>query len=205
MGKAFSMISNPFRNFNVESRAHKIISQPKPIPAPRHEKDEADLQRLIKEFPKVYQDSLKKNEQLDKHLKEVFVTSREPNVNIKQEYNLNRPLPMDRTNVGPFLYGVKEPENIPIGKTTLGKVMELITKHQSDPKAYNSKRVSEELAIPGETAKNILKYVRVFEVYIPQERETKAKFAGPSLPKVQVLKQLRKQLPPPNPKEKEKT
>lgn len=48
MGKALSTIANPFKNFNLESRAHKVISQPKPIPAPKHKKDQLDFERLMK-------------------------------------------------------------------------------------------------------------------------------------------------------------
>lgn len=48
MGKALSTIANPFKNFNLESRAHKVISQSKPIPAPKYKKDELDFDRLMK-------------------------------------------------------------------------------------------------------------------------------------------------------------
>lgn len=47
MGKVLSL-ANPFRNFNVESRAHKVISQAKPVPAPKYKLDEIDLERLMK-------------------------------------------------------------------------------------------------------------------------------------------------------------
>ncbi|KAJ8933628.1 hypothetical protein NQ314_013891 [Rhamnusium bicolor] len=155
MGKVFSMISNPFKNYNLESRAHKVISQAKPTPAPRHKTDEVDFERFMKDYPKAYKESLKKNEQLDKHLKDIYVKSHDATINVKQGQNPNRPLPSDRATVDDYLF-----------------------------------------CIPEETVKNILKFYRVFEVYIPQERQTKARFAGPSMPKVQIIKQLRKQLPP---------
>ncbi|KAG5882139.1 hypothetical protein JTB14_005968 [Gonioctena quinquepunctata] len=205
MGKIYSTIKHPLRNFNLESRAHKIISQPKPIPAPRHEKDQIDIERLMKEYPQVYEGSLKKDEQLDRHLKDIFVTSHDTNIAMKQEQNPERPLPADRTTVESFLYGVKDPEKIPLGKTTLAKALEFITKHQSEPKAYNAKTIAEEFLIPEQKVRDILKYFRVFEVYIPQERKTKARFAGPSLPKVQIIKELRKELPLPDPKQSGKT
>lgn len=40
MGKALSMLSKPIKEFNIESRAHKIISKNKPIPAPMHKSSE---------------------------------------------------------------------------------------------------------------------------------------------------------------------
>lgn len=47
MGKYLSVL-NPFRNFNIENRAHKAISQTKPSPAPKFEADQKVLDRLLK-------------------------------------------------------------------------------------------------------------------------------------------------------------
>lgn len=53
MGKVLSVV-NPFRNFNVESRAHKVVSQSKPIPAPKHKTDQIDIERLIKGLKNIF-------------------------------------------------------------------------------------------------------------------------------------------------------
>lgn len=50
MGKVFSSVKHPFKNFNLESRAHKIISQPKPSAAPRFKKDQIEYERMLKGF-----------------------------------------------------------------------------------------------------------------------------------------------------------
>uniref|UniRef100_A0A6P7H7Q0 Protein NDUFAF4 homolog n=1 Tax=Diabrotica virgifera virgifera TaxID=50390 RepID=A0A6P7H7Q0_DIAVI len=201
MGKAYSSLKNPLKNFNVESRAHKVISQPKPIPAPRHKREQDQYDRMLQEYPKEFEESLKKNEELDKNLKSVFVTSQDQNINIKQEANPNRPLPTDRSQVEPSLYGIKEPEpnKVPIGKVTLGNVLEFISKYQGDPKNYNAKVIADKFTLQEQTVRNILKYFRVFEVYLPQERtKTNAKFVGPSLPRVHIIKEFKKQLPKPD-------
>ncbi|KAJ8945872.1 hypothetical protein NQ318_002712 [Aromia moschata] len=198
MGKVLSMVANPFRNFNLESRAHKVISQAKPTPAPRHKKDQIDIDRLMKEYPGAYEESLKKDEQLDRHLKDVFVTSRDVTPVTVQSPDPGRLLPSDRRSVGQYLYGVKDPDHVPLGKVTLKTALEFITRHQNEPRTYGSKKISEEFSIAEETIKNILKYYKVFEIYVPQERKTKARFAGPATPKVEVLKQLRKELPLPS-------
>ncbi|CAH2012259.1 unnamed protein product [Acanthoscelides obtectus] len=214
MGKVLSSIRHPFRNFNLESRAHKVISQEKPKPAPWRHTDQIEIERLMKEHTKEYEESLQKHEELDKHLKQVYVTSTNPDeIPNKKNENPDRPLPTDRTTVQPFLYGMKEPERIPAGKSSLKGILELISLHQNDPKIYNAKKIAEDTMIPENTIKNILKYYRVFEVYIPQERQVKAKFAGPSLPRVEIIKQIRKELPapsnkrlpPPSPSDKDKT
>lgn len=48
MGKVFSMLTRPIRNFNVESRAHKIISKEKPNAAPLHKSNLEEAQRLLR-------------------------------------------------------------------------------------------------------------------------------------------------------------
>ncbi|XP_023023345.1 NADH dehydrogenase [ubiquinone] 1 alpha subcomplex assembly factor 4 [Leptinotarsa decemlineata] len=203
MGKIFSTVKHPFRNFNLEYRAHKVISQPKPIPAPLHEKDQIDVERLMKEFPDVYAKSLQKDEKLDKHLKDIFVTSHDPNIAHKLEQNPERPLPTDRKAVETFLYGVKQSEKIPLGKVSLATALEFITNHQGDPRKYSAKKISEDCLLPEEKVNSILKYFKVFEVYVPLERTTDSKFVGPSEPKVRIIKELRKKLSPPDAKEKE--
>ena len=47
MGKVFSsFVKRPIRNWNVENRAQRVISQDKPQPAPRHKSTE----KMIQEF-----------------------------------------------------------------------------------------------------------------------------------------------------------
>lgn len=50
MGKVFSIASKPFREFNIESRAHKVISKGKPTPAPKYKSDELDYERILKGY-----------------------------------------------------------------------------------------------------------------------------------------------------------
>ncbi|KAF7268821.1 hypothetical protein GWI33_018167 [Rhynchophorus ferrugineus] len=180
MGKILSTIKHPFRNFNLESRAHKIIGQSKPIPAPKFEKDELDLQRLQKQYPEVFKEGLRKDEQLDQHLKDVYVVSHDPVSEIKQPQNPNRPLPQDRSQPDMYLFGHKEPEKVPLG----------------DPKLHTAENISKVYKLPESTVSNILKYYRVFEIYVPENvKKTKGKFAAPSKPSSYVTKDISKLLP----------
>lgn len=36
MGKVYSLLLRPIRTFNIENKAHRIISRDKPVPAPLH-------------------------------------------------------------------------------------------------------------------------------------------------------------------------
>lgn len=53
MGKVFSMVSKPIRDFNLENRAHKVISKDKPIAAPKHKADIVDYERILKGCVKI--------------------------------------------------------------------------------------------------------------------------------------------------------
>lgn len=48
MGKVMSVVLAKAQRFNVENRAHKVISQSKPNPAPRFESNLKDLERVLK-------------------------------------------------------------------------------------------------------------------------------------------------------------
>lgn len=52
MGKAMSALVStavrPLRDYNVEQRAHKVISQSKPKAAPKYESNEKELARILK-------------------------------------------------------------------------------------------------------------------------------------------------------------
>lgn len=48
MGKYLSLMRNPLRNFNVESRAHKAIEREKPVSAPRHKSEQIAYERTMK-------------------------------------------------------------------------------------------------------------------------------------------------------------
>lgn len=48
MGKVFSVVTRPLKNFNVESRAHKIISKEKPVAAPHYAANILEAEKLLK-------------------------------------------------------------------------------------------------------------------------------------------------------------
>jgi NADH dehydrogenase [ubiquinone] 1 alpha subcomplex assembly factor 4 len=78
MGKVLSLMGRPLRNYNIENRAHKIISKEKPTPAPKHKSDQIDYERMMKEYPEAFEESQQKHEQLNKYLKDVYVQSHDP-------------------------------------------------------------------------------------------------------------------------------
>lgn len=59
MGKVISLL-NPFKNFNVEYRAHKIISREKPTVAPLHRSDKIDIEKMMKGIMDIVRYRIKK-------------------------------------------------------------------------------------------------------------------------------------------------
>lgn len=84
----------------------------------------------------------------------------------QKEPNPNRPLPTDRSTVGGFLYGVKEPNHIPLGKVTLGSALEFISKYQSEPINYNAKKIAEEHSLPENTVSKYFHFNQVVSLLI---------------------------------------
>lgn len=125
-----------------------------------------------------------------------------------------RSLPLDRGEVQDFEYGIKEPEKVPVGRATLKQALQFITNHQNDRRRYNAEKIAEDYLIPQETVgkytksfptvrrgqtfllvEHILKHYKVFEVYFPEQRKSKAKFAGPSIPRLRITPDQQKLLP----------
>lgn len=46
MGKVLSVIQRKANRFNIESRAHKLISKDKPTPAPKHPSTIQELENI---------------------------------------------------------------------------------------------------------------------------------------------------------------
>lgn len=48
MGKVLSIALRKAQRFNVENRAQRVISQPKPKPAPKYESNLKDLEKILR-------------------------------------------------------------------------------------------------------------------------------------------------------------
>lgn len=48
MGKVMSVVAGKVQRFNVENRAHRVISQDKPKAAPKFESNIKDLERVLR-------------------------------------------------------------------------------------------------------------------------------------------------------------
>lgn len=184
MGALVTRALRPIRSFNIENRAHRVISKEKPTPAPRYQHALDDMRRAMDEDPKINEKLNVKNAELDKMLKEVYVTSEgKPEEDITREIqrkNPNRPLPMHRMQPEDYEYGFKEPDKIPYGRVTLRKALEFLQAHQCDPNEATAEKIAHEYKLKLEDVNNTLKYFKTFEVFVPETKTAPATFAGPA-------------------------
>lgn len=177
MGKVLSSLSRQVKMFNIEARAHKIISKEKPTVAPSYPYAIKDMERADREDPGFMEKEKIKDMQLDKHLKDVYVVSRDPvkKAESTKETKEDRPLPLMRSSVDYPEYGYVEPgvTEVPQGKFTLKQAMKFIADHQSQPDVYTAQHVAKDYKIDVKLAENVVTHFRMFDLHMPKTREKK--------------------------------
>lgn len=198
MGALVTKALRPLKTFNIENRAHRVISKEKPTPAPRYPDNLEDLKRAIEAVPNIDDKLDKKDPALDDRLKEVYVTSKgRPEDDItreKRSQSKTRPLPLDRKMPPEYDFGFKEPDRVPYGKTTLRDAINFITFHQSNPNEVTAAKIAFEYKLREEDVEHILKYFKTFEIYLPKTKDSPAMFAGPATLRKQLYKLDTKQI-----------
>ncbi|KAL6448895.1 hypothetical protein ACFW04_000562 [Cataglyphis niger] len=161
MGKVYSLLTRPIRTFNVENRAARIISREKPIPAPQYPSTEKQKKLSDKVNPNFLKEHYQKNVQLDQRLKNVFVTSTDPQKVIEPTRE-SRPLPQNRRAIDEYTFDFFEPTTIPVGKCSLKQVLTFLSQHKYDPATYSSENIAAEYKIDKKVVENILKHFKLY-------------------------------------------
>ncbi|CAK9795551.1 Protein NDUFAF4 homolog [Anthophora quadrimaculata] len=138
MGKVYSLLTRPIRTFNVESRAERVITREKPIPAPEYTAEQKQREEVKKLYPNFMETHNKKNPKLDDYLKNVFVVSKDP-----QEVPSSIKL-----------LGTK-------GKCTFNEVVEFLNLYQHNPKEYTVEKISQDYNLDKQTVENIVSHFQI--------------------------------------------
>lgn len=199
MGALVTKALRPIKSFNIENRAHRVISKEKPTPAPRYPDNIEDLKRTLEAEPDIDEKLDKKNEELDKRLKDVYVTSfgrPEDDITreIKSDNKSKRPLPQDRKMPEEYDFGFKEPDKVTYGRTTLRDAINFISAHQTNPSEITAAKIALEYKLKEEDVESVLKYFKTYEVYLPETKTSPAVFAGPAQMRKQLYKLNTKEL-----------
>ncbi|CAH2097736.1 unnamed protein product [Euphydryas editha] len=192
MGALVSRALRPLKSFNIENRAHRVISKEKPEVAPRYPSTMEELKRVQEIDPEIDSKLDRKDVELDQRLKDVYVTSYgRPEDDVtkeKREQRPDRPLPQYRGAVPDFDFGLMEPEKVPYGKTTLRHAIDFISAHQVNPEEVTAAKIAYEYKMKEEDIENILKYFKTYEVYVPATKQSPALYAGPTKLREQLYK-----------------
>ncbi|CAI6368539.1 unnamed protein product [Macrosiphum euphorbiae] len=173
MGVAGSHFTKRIRRFNVIERTERVINKDKPIPAPLHKADAERLKQLLKDDPQLKEELVNKNSTLGKNLHSVYVTSKGDLPNIYPQSKTK--LPQNRVQEFNTAFTFQEPENVPAGRYTLTQITECIADHYKDKQMYTSEVLADRVKIDKKLMDNILKYYRVFDMYVPEKMVEKKK------------------------------
>ncbi|XP_795121.5 NADH dehydrogenase [ubiquinone] 1 alpha subcomplex assembly factor 4 [Strongylocentrotus purpuratus] len=168
MGGALRRIAT---NFNVESRAHRLLDQQKPRPAPKHPKTAEKIAQYQRENPQILEQQQRKDESLLGMLKDVKVVSEEVEgkrlmneADAAESQKKARPLPQNRkANPGsPAVF--LEADEVPEGRLSVGQAMELLAKHKRNKNEFNAERLAQDYKMDLDDTKKILEYFQSFKV-----------------------------------------
>lgn len=163
MGKVYSLLTRPVRTFNVENRAARIISRKKPIPAPQYPSTEKQKKLSDEVNPNFLKEHYQKDVQLDQRLKDVFVTSTDPE-KIIESARESRSLPQDRHRPDEYILDSFDLTTIPAGKCSFKQILKFILQHKQDPVTYNSESIAAEYKIDKKIVDDVLKHFKVYTV-----------------------------------------
>lgn len=158
------------QRFNVESRAHKVISADKPKAAPKYESNVRDLQRALEADPQLVEKLSQKNEPLDSRLKQVFVTSQREILNAGGQAAPEKSMPLNRTAPEDFEFGYQESARTPTGKVTMRNVLKFLGEHQAQPEEFPAARIATDYGLPEEQVENILKHYKMLALHVNDPR-----------------------------------
>ncbi|XP_031783576.1 protein NDUFAF4 homolog [Nasonia vitripennis] len=174
MGKTASRMTRPLKNWNIENRAHKVISKEKPTVAPTYSSTQKQID-LVNQLDPEYKDrSQKKDPGLDDNLRQVFVRTNSTEVQeIDSRSNPNRPLPKEKTLQEGFEFGFYESTVVKDGKVSLRQAMEFINNHKKNPEKYTAEAIAKEFKLDSKLTANILEFYKIFEVRETEKHHNK--------------------------------
>jgi len=163
MGKVYSTLTRPVRSFNIANRAERVISREKPVPAPQYATTEKQKKLSSEVNPHFLEDHYRKDGQLDQRLRDVFVTSTDPQA-IKEPMRESKPLPQNRRSLDDesFYEPYYGPAMIPAGKCSLKQAFAFLLQHRRDPVTYSSENIASEYKMDKKVVDDILKHFKLY-------------------------------------------
>lgn len=166
-------LSRAFRNFNVESRAHRLIGKDKPSPAPMYPGTKETVAAVLSSHPEIQGKVFKRDDNLLSRLKEVYVDSMDPLAEVKHEV-----LPPASEFRGPkqtmsSVFLNIDVESIPKGKIAIIEALTILNNYKQSPQTWTAERITKEYNLNIQDTKALLEFFRPFDVKIiaPKKNE----------------------------------
>ncbi|NXS56205.1 NDUF4 factor, partial [Brachypteracias leptosomus] len=155
-------LARVFRSFNVESRARREISKEKPTPAPRHPIARTDP---LADHPEIQKEISRKNDRLLTLLKDVYVESRDPPVQVKDgcgEHLPCKPEEKRLTKLGHL-------EDLDVKKVSKGRIsiveaVTLLNNHKLHPQIWTAEKIAMEYSLELKEVNSLLEFFIPFTV-----------------------------------------
>ncbi|KAI5750065.1 hypothetical protein M8J76_012542 [Diaphorina citri] len=165
MTTAGRFMTRKMKRYNVENRALKFIDQDKMPIAPKHPSTVEMLESITKD-PKVREELIRKNTDLDENLKHVYVKSlHKPVTNDDEKERLrSRKLPQERSYVPDLKFGHTEPTVVPKGKYSLSQVIDMLTDHATDPMVHTPQVLAEKYSLDVKLVESLIMYFKMFKI-----------------------------------------
>ncbi|XP_077145811.1 NADH dehydrogenase [ubiquinone] 1 alpha subcomplex assembly factor 4 [Ranitomeya variabilis] len=162
------------KNFNVESRAHRLLAKNKPSVAPKHPGTEEAAHTAISNHPDFQDKIYKKDDQLLSRLKDVYVDSTDPSPQVKDDVplpkqeDLRLPMHMMRNET----FGISL-DNIPKGKISIVEALTILSNHKNSPTTWTAEKIAGDYSLDIKDTKAMLDFFVPFEVKIASKDEEK--------------------------------
>ncbi|NXN26179.1 NDUF4 factor, partial [Nycticryphes semicollaris] len=155
-------LTRVFRTFNLENRARREISKEKPTPAPRHPTSRLDE---LAARPGIQEEIYRKDDRLLTLLKDVYVESRDPPVQVKGGGGEHLPCKQEEkrlTKLGNL--GDLDVQKVPKGKISIVEALTLLNNHKLQPQIWTAEKIAVEYSLELKEVNSLLEFFIPFAV-----------------------------------------
>ncbi|XP_063297392.1 NADH dehydrogenase [ubiquinone] 1 alpha subcomplex assembly factor 4 [Pelobates fuscus] len=169
-------ISRVFRDFNIENRAHRLIGKDKVRAAPPHPGTREAQQAQIEKHPEIQEAVYKKDDKLLLRLKEVYVDSTDPSLQVKSEdepLSVQEEFRLPKLTMGSNQFSVVDVKDIPKGKISILEALTALHNHKQNPQIWTSEKIAKEYNLDIKDCQSLLEYFIPFDMKIFPRQDTK--------------------------------
>ena len=167
----------------IEQSSEPVVKAPKHVPTEKY------LLELIEKHPEIMEQVKRTPQEIIEGAKQIKVNTMTvaADFNVKQETDATRDaaslLPHKRRKVLLAEMGVKDPDQVPVGKVSLREAIHMISAHRDDPEKYSVETIAGIHDMKSEDVFSIVDHFKLFQVYHP-EGPTNAKHQTGGIGKV---------------------